>query len=208
MISTIELSTPLGVGLLVWLGLLTLLVLAAVRQVALLDVRMNKAQYEGQDPADDGIDIGDALPRALATVAKLGDEGPSFVVLLSATCTTCADLAMELPSIRSDASVTVMVAGRRDQAVPIVSAVPATMATVTDPDATRIANSLQIKTVPFVFEFRRDVLVAKAALRGADHLSRFIGEALEVSDDDVDASVFGSEQAPEPLAVSTHSVNQ
>jgi len=58
-----------------------------------------------------------------------------------------------------------------------------------DPAAERAVRALRIATTPFVVEVRAGVIAVKAALRGADHLERFVEEAESVSTDSLGPEV-------------------
>lgn len=180
-------TTTALIGMAVWCAVLTLVVLACIRQIAVLGLRVDKSLFSGAEPVDDGLELGAPAPREVQALfeGRPTGNGPSFVVLMSSTCTTCRDLAFELTGTTFDAPVATLVAGRSELVDMIVEALPASTTVVRDPLATSAAQALDVKTTPFVFEFRRGQLAAKAALRGADHLKRFVTEAQTVSEDDL-----------------------
>jgi hypothetical protein len=169
-----------------WCAVLSVVVLACIRQIAVLGLRIDKTLFSGTDPVDDGIALGSRVPPQVAELfGALPAGGPSFLVLMSSTCTTCRDLAVELSDTVFAAPVVTLVAGRSELVGVVVDALPASTAVVRDPQATAAARALDVKTTPFVLEFRRGEVAAKAAPRGADHLKRFIGEAAAVSDEEL-----------------------
>lgn len=179
-------TTTALIVLAVWCAVLTLVVLACIRQIAVFGLRIDKTLFSGTEPVDDGLELGSPIPPEVTELfAGIPTDGPSFLVLMSSTCTTCRDLAFELSDTTFDRPVVTLVAGRSELVDIIVAALPVSTTVVRDPEATLAAKALDIKTTPFVFEFRRGELAAKAALRGADHLKRFIGEAATVSDSDL-----------------------
>jgi uncharacterized protein YgbK (DUF1537 family) len=182
------------IALAVWCAVLTVVVLACIRQIAVMDLRLDKTLFSGTEPVDDGLELGQPMPqRVAAQLAAQPTGGPSFVVLMSSTCMTCRDLAFELRDATFDVPVVALVAGRSELVDAIVEALPASVTVVRDPEATAAAQALAVKTTPFVFEFRRDVLVAKAALRGADHFKRFVDEARTVLDTELELAISREE---------------
>jgi hypothetical protein len=177
------------IGLAAWCAILTLIVLACIRQIAILDVRVDRQLFSGTEPVEDGLELGQPVPAEVAALIPAPAAGPWFVVLLSSTCTTCRDLAFEMQHFDLDAPVLGLVAGRSEVADVIAEVLPAGVTTTRDPQATAAAAALAVKTTPFVFEFRRGTLVAKAAVRGADHLKRFMAEAGTVSDEELAAAI-------------------
>src|SRR3989337_654595 len=79
-----------------WLLLVTLVVLALVRQVGLLTVRIDRGLPRFA-PDQDGPEIGAPVPTdVLAVLPQLGALGRRQVLLLSAACAPCRELAVGL----------------------------------------------------------------------------------------------------------------
>ena len=179
-------TTTALVALAVWCAVLTVVLLACIRQIAVLALRVDKTLFSGTEPVDDGLPLGSPTPASVEQLFEAPlPPGPAFLVLMSSTCTTCRDLAFELTDATFDAPVVTLIAGRPELVDMIAEALPVTMTVVRDPAATSAAEALAVKTTPFVFEFRRGTIAAKAALRGADHLKRFIAEARSVADEEL-----------------------
>jgi hypothetical protein len=77
--------------------------------------------------------------------------------------------------------VTVLVAGGDQRlASELIALLPDAVRTIGGDAARDPIAALSISTTPFVFEFRDDRLAAKAAVRGFDHLARYVSEAESV----------------------------
>jgi hypothetical protein len=194
-------TTVALIALAAWAAVLTVVVLACIRQIAVLGLRIDKSLYSGIDPVDDGPALGSPMPPQVAELFPAGpDAGPAFVMLMANTCTTCHDIAFELTGTTFDVPIVTLVAGRPELVQALVEALPSSVTIVRDPEATSAARALEVKTTPFVFEFRRGQLAAKAALRGADHLRRFISEASTVTDEEL-ADSHAREEGSEDVRV-------
>jgi hypothetical protein len=79
----------------VWLGVLSLVVVLLVRQIGLLTLRFDQVDLADPPfkPEGDGPELGDAVPPdVIAALPELATE-PTYLLLLSATCTSCRELA-------------------------------------------------------------------------------------------------------------------
>lgn len=192
--------------ILVWLGGLTLLSVLCIRQIAVLSLQAEANVFAERDPNDDGMMIGDAIPSQLRDAFADADPNkPWFALVLSSTCTQCFDLAFNLNSNDVESPIVAMVAGRPEMTENIRKELPPDIPVIEDPVASELVRSgLELKTVPFVFEFRQDQLAAKAALQNSDHLKRFMAEANSVSNlDFVEARIAtpGKDQEERPLVL-------
>jgi hypothetical protein len=161
-----------------WLGVLTLVVVLLVRQIGLLTVRLDLAgpSYE---PEHDGPEVGSPIPEAVTSVLPRLRDGRAHLVLLSATCSPCRELAAELQGERlPDAqNVIALVPGREELADGVVAMLPPGVTAVRDPEATAIAKSLQIQSVPFALQVEDGIVAGRATipyLRTAADLARFV----------------------------------
>ncbi|MGB1583891.1 MAG: hypothetical protein ACPHCI_08910 [Solirubrobacterales bacterium] len=189
-----------GVAL-IWLILLTIGVLACVRQVALLSA----GQFAGSEQApkmDDqviGPAIGTELSDELLTrLGYSGDPGPLISIFVTQSCPICLDLLPELVPARFESPVTVVIPGGTER-IPAyfddsVYDVQHTM--VLDPEADSIMRELDLQAVPFMIEIRNGLVVSKTSVRGFDHVKRYVAEAEATSDEDVLAMV-ASQGSPE-----------
>jgi thiol-disulfide isomerase/thioredoxin len=174
------LETTLVVGLGVWMLLLTVTVLVVVRQIAVVMLRLDR-DGSGSAPVDDGIDVGSAVPGAVAGVLDTVGDRPSFVLVLAAVCGPCRELAPQLRAVEPTTPLTVLVVGGDERlAGELVALIPTDTRTVTGAAARDAAAALEISTTPFVFEVRDERIAAKAAVRGFDHLAQYINEAESV----------------------------
>jgi len=156
----------------VWLGVLTLVVVLLVRQVGLLTVRLSMAT-QAISLDDDGPEVGSSLPEDVAEV--MPDEGPAYVLLTSAGCEPCRELVAELGGRRFEQSIVALVPGRREQAAELAALLPPGVKTVLDPEATRLAESLDLESTPFAIEVERGMVTRKVHLYGgASALIEFV----------------------------------
>lgn len=174
--SDLEIGAIVAVS--VWLALITLLVLAAIRQIALLTVTGASAQA----PRTTGVDIGTRITgEAAAALDRLRLAGPAYFVFLSPTCQPCITLARDLAGKEFGARVLALYSGEGKAAEALRNAIPAAIETIADPDATTIAAGVQVAATPMALQIENGVVTGKAQLRGVDDLKRLI-EAYEISD--------------------------
>lgn len=174
-----------GAGLIVaalailWLGALTMVTLALIRQTALLTIRVQRTggQYA---PAADGLMTGREIPFEVAAALPEMAAGVTYVLLVSATCAPCRELAPQLGSIRLPERVTALVAGDGELGESLARLLPPEIRVIRDPDATQIANHLGIQSTPFVMELEGGRVTGKAYLHEATDFRRLV-EARENS---------------------------
>jgi hypothetical protein len=147
----------------IWLGVLTLVVVLLVRQVGLLTVRLSTAaQTISLD--DDGPEVGSGLPEDVAEL--MPEDEPAYLVLISAGCDPCRELVAELDGRRFEQSIVALVPGREEQAGELAALLPSDMRVVLDPEATQLAESLDLESTPFVLEIEGGTVTRKAHLYG------------------------------------------
>jgi hypothetical protein len=158
----------------VWLLLLTLVVLALVRQVGLLTMRIDRGMP--RFAADqDGPEIGAPVPGdVLAALPQLAGTGRRQVLLLSAVCGPCRELAVELGKSTVDGQLLALVPGHSEAADVLISLLPPDVAVVRDPDAIAIAKALAIRSTPFAVEVESGTVTGKAYLKELADLARLI----------------------------------
>ena len=155
-----------------WLGLLTLVVVLLVRQVGLLTVRLSMANRT-ISLDDDGPEIGSTLPEDVAEV--MPQEERAYLLLISAGCDPCRELVAELDGRRFEQSVVALVPGRQEQASRLAALLPPGIRAVADPEATRLAESLDLESTPFALEVERGTVTRKLHLYGgASALIEFV----------------------------------
>ncbi|CAN5189382.1 hypothetical protein BH18ACT10_BH18ACT10_03400 [soil metagenome] len=156
----------------IWLGVLTLVVVLLVRQVGLLTVRLSMTS-QAISLDDDGPEIGSSLPEDVASV--MPKEDPAYLLLVSAGCDPCRELVAELDGRRFEQSIVALVPGREEQASEIAALLPSDMRVVLDPEATDLAESLDLESTPFVLEVEGGTVTRKVHLyRGASALIEFM----------------------------------
>lgn len=160
-----------------WLGLLTLVIVLMVRQIALITERIDQTgvpQY-----IDDGPALQSRVPDVVLNAVPQLNTGTTNLLLLSATCTPCRQLAEELQHkvLPKTAAAVALVPGREELADSIVALLPSAVQTVRDPEATEVAQILELQRVPSAIVIERGTVIAKAPpVNSADELLSFLTE--------------------------------
>lgn len=165
-----------------WLGVLSLVLVLAIRQITLLTARIDRSGvvYRMEDGPAIGSQVPDGVVEALPGVLT----GVTHLLLISATCTPCRQLAEELrdKTLPKNGTTTALVPGRTELANGIVNLLPSDTEIVRDPDATEIAHALQLQRVPAALTLERGIVVAKSPpITSASELLRFLEHSAEGS---------------------------
>jgi hypothetical protein len=168
-----ELQTVAILALAVWLSGLTLVVLLLVRQLGLITLRLD-AGRDSSSPIvpREGPDVGTELPATVLDRIPALHDGLSYLLLVSATCVPCHEIAPELDSVRIAGRVIALVPGGDELATPFAELLPAHYDIVRDPGATEIANELDLDRTPFALEIDHGVVTGRAHLFGASDLQQ------------------------------------
>lgn len=175
----------LGVAALVvtaaWLGALTVVVVLVVRQIALVTARLDHA---GAEPLrvygglmDDGPALGSRVPKEVTNELPELERGLVHLILLSATCSPCRELANGLRDeiMPANRAVIALVPGRPELADGVIELLPPSIRAVHDPLAEDLAGILGLERVPNALTMRDGVVIAKAPpLDSANDLLRFM----------------------------------
>lgn len=155
-----------------WLGVLTVVVLVLVRQVAIIDVR---PQLEAQSAQPEvGLLIGTKVPPDAAAALGELNGGPVFLLFLSPTCRPCIEIASEISRQSFRWPILALFAGTGDIAADFQALFPPTVHVIRDPAATSVAEGLEVRGAPFALQIENGVLTGKARLRGVEDLTGFI----------------------------------
>lgn len=169
--------TGIGVGALVavavWLALLTLGLILCIRELTLLRIRVDRGPEFSVD--DDGLSIGEAVPPDVLEVIPQHTRHP-FILLLSATCGPCRELAESLGATDIGNDVIVLVPGREELAEGMVSMLPEELEIVRDPKAVELARSLRVQSTPFLFAIADGVVESKKYVRSVDDFLQFVDQ--------------------------------
>ncbi|CAA9564346.1 MAG: hypothetical protein AVDCRST_MAG49-2767 [uncultured Thermomicrobiales bacterium] len=171
-----------------WLAALTVVVVLVVRQVALIMVRLERSTAASgdvniaeptydYDPTTDGLAVGSRVPDDVAQELPELGSGTTQLLLLSAHCNPCREMAVQLGRrpVGAFGRVVALVPGTPALADGVVDALPAGIRPIRDPVATGIAKSLEIRRVPFALRVEGGVIAAKAPpLDSVVDLERFI----------------------------------
>lgn len=155
-----------------WIAILTVLVLVTIRQVGILTLQLgsNGAATttigDGRVPAD-GLPIGTKIPGEVQRAIPESAMHPSFLVLVSATCNPCRELADEFnkQGFDRDESVVVLLTGEENLAAPLAALMPSKVRVIRDPQATTLARSLQLQLVPSALAIEAGRVTGRAYLR-------------------------------------------
>jgi hypothetical protein len=161
-----------------WLGGLTLVVVLVIRQVALVTIRLDHLPGPVVGSLEDnGPKLGSRVPEVVTHQLPELETDLSHLLLLSATCTPCREIASELARrpLPNSRSIVALVPGREEMADGVVAMLPPSIRAVRDPDATDLATLLEIQIVPSALTVKGGVIAAKAAALGsAADLIRFM----------------------------------
>ncbi|MGH8602343.1 MAG: hypothetical protein ACREXR_06075 [Gammaproteobacteria bacterium] len=164
-----------------WLAILTVVVVLIVRQISLITVRLSLAG-EALSLDDSGPEVGSRLPDEVVSMVPEFDEARAYLLLLSASCEPCRELAEELSDRRIDATVVALIPGRKEVAEGIADLLPSEIRTVLDPDAVELSGHLDIQSTPFALQIEGGIVSKKAHLyEGASDFLAFIEESGEQS---------------------------
>ncbi len=157
-----------------WLVVLTVVILLVVRQISLITIRLSLAG--GAFSLDDGgPDIGSHLPDEVTSMLPELDEGSAYLLLLSASCESCREVAEELGGHRLDSTVVALIPGRQEVAQGIAELLPSEIKPMLDPEAVELSGYLQIDSTPFALRVEDGDVVRKAHLyEGASDFLDFV----------------------------------
>jgi hypothetical protein len=155
-----------------WLGILTFVVMLLVRQVGLLTVRVSMAT-QAMSLDDDGPDIGSSLPEDVAEA--MPERERAYLLLISAGCEPCRELVAELDGHRFEQKMVALVPGNQEQAAELAALLPPGIRVVLDPEATQLAESLDLESTPFALEVENGTVISKVhVFGGASALVEFV----------------------------------
>ncbi len=164
----------------IWLGVLTLVVVLLVRQIGLLTVRLSVAG-DTISLDDDGPEVGSSIPEDVASVLPNRGKERAFLLLISSSCTPCRELVADLQGEHSfEQKIVALVPGPEEQARELAALLSSGMRAVLDPEATSLAEALDLESTPFALEVERGTVTRKAFLHeGASELIEFVESAGE-----------------------------
>ncbi len=161
-------------ALAVWMVCLTGAVLLCVKQIGILTLQLDRSAVSSATAADDGPALGTSVPDDnVARTGALG-EARGWVLMLTATCGACREVAERLGGLGDGALWTVLLSGSGPHADELDEMLPSWCEIIRDPDATRIAQQMGLRTAPFALELVGRRIVAKAAIGGIEDLITFM----------------------------------
>jgi hypothetical protein len=159
-----------------WLGILTVVVVLVVRQIALLTARLSMTDGE-TFLANDGPLLDMAVPQEALAMLPTLEQGRAQLLLLSGTCRPCRELAVELARHQFQSpTMLVLASGRPELTDALVALLPAGTRILRDPEASRIARALHIQSTPFAVAVEDGVVRAKTYVHESANLLRLIGD--------------------------------
>ena len=145
-----------------WLGVLTLVV------VLLRQIGFDRPPLRIQpDAAARRRRPGGRQRRTGVCASVLLDlEERAYLVLISSTCTPCWELVADLGEYRFEQKI-VPSCRAEEHARELAALLPSSIRVVLDPEASRLAESLELESTPFALEVQRGTVTRKAyAARG------------------------------------------
>ena len=164
------LATAAMILIAIWLGVLTLLLILAIRQIGILTVRVSMNGGERFSVDHDGPEIGSKLPSEVVEIVPGIESLEANFMLLSATCNPCRELVANLDGHPFSATIIVLLAGRKELADGLVSMLPLDFRIIRDPEASQVAAAFQIQSTPFAVAVANGKVIQKAYLHSKDDL--------------------------------------
>jgi hypothetical protein len=162
------------IAALVWLFGLTLVLLLVVRQLGLITLRLESGLAGSSVVPREGPDVGTELPATVLDRLPALRAGLNYLLLVSPTCVPCHELASTLESVSVTARVAALVPGAPELADPFVELLPSDYEIVRDPDASEVANWLDLDRTPFALEIEDGIVTGRAHLFTASDLQRLV----------------------------------
>ena len=160
-----------------WMALLTIVSILAIRQIGLLTIRLDVAlAHAGRDIANAGPLLGSEVPSAAVSILPELRVEHRIVLLLSAGCAPCQSLAADLGSqpLVDSTTVIALVPGDNAQAQKLIYALPNDIQSIRDPVAGELTTIFQLTTSPFVVEIRDGKITRKSVVAQAVDLRDFL----------------------------------
>lgn len=103
------------------------------------------------------------------------------MLLISASCLPCRELVANIADHRFEQTIIALMPGRDEVANELAALLPPDVQVVRDPQATELADALNIQSTPFVLEVEGGKVVRKSYLYdGARDLVEFVGSEVDV----------------------------
>jgi hypothetical protein len=136
----------------IWLGVLTLVIVLLVRQPPSLD--------------HDGPEVGSYVPEEVRSALPHLEGERAYILLVSATCGSCREVIADLEGHYFEQRVTALMPGSKELANELAALLPPGVQAVLDPEATKLADALKIRSTPFAVEVEGGTVTRKAYLYG------------------------------------------
>ena len=188
----------------VWLGLLTLVSILTIRQIALLTLKFSGGIDQNYEAAptptsmpafwldNDGFEVGTDVPLEVVRKLPQLERGKTFLLLLSGTCTPCHKVAEAITKHHFDASIVALVPGPDDLANIIIELLPPEIHVVRNPDAVSIAQALELRSTPFAMAIEDGVIARKSYLHRPTDFIPFVESTVQFSNSISNSAVASS----------------
>ncbi|MDQ4127378.1 MAG: hypothetical protein M3151_05430, partial [Actinomycetota bacterium] len=124
---------------------------------------------------DDGPEVGSSVPADVASVLSDLEVDRGYLLLISAGCTPCRELVVDLGERSFEQKILALVPGREEQASELAALLPSGIRVMLDPEATELAESLELESTPFAIEVEGGTVTRKTYLhQGASDLIAFV----------------------------------
>jgi len=163
--------TAATIGLALWSGILTSVMLLFTRQLGLFQLRLDRGDGSVQS---DGLPIGaPAPPEVLDIVVEHHDR--CDLLILDGDCSPCRNLVNELTNAVLHPRLRVLIAGPERSAVALGDRLPLATNVLYGPRVDAAMQSLELHSTPVVLSVREGQITHKAQLRDGLHLLTLLG---------------------------------
>lgn len=168
----------------IWLATLTLALLLAIRQIALLTIRLNVLNTIGLDRVGSGPELGSSVNTALVRDHLLDSPARVAVFALASNCSSCHGFAESLPAEANavDTQVVCLLTGSGPTLDSLRAYIPAWVRLIEDPVATRIGEDLELSATQVALLINGDGrLMGRAVLSEPTDLADLLQSTSPVS---------------------------
>jgi hypothetical protein len=119
---------------------------------------------------DDGPEVGGSLPEEVSAAMSHLDGERAYLLLASASCGSCREVLADIGSHHFKQRVTMLIPGQEELSSELATLLPSGVRAVLDPEASKLADALNIHSTPFAMEVEGATITRKAYLynRGSD----------------------------------------
>lgn len=190
-------------ALTVWSGILTVAVLALLREVTIQRDRLLRLRGPFVDAdfefESDGLAVGSEVPESvLAHLPMLAESLRTHLLVASGTCMSCRELIPKLKSVSVLGRLVALVAGKPETADVLVEMLEHVGATIIrDPEASELSAAMSVRSAPFLMGVAEGRVRSKGYLFGVDDFVRLVSgdEAFREDDGGLTGAVVSAEES-------------